>query len=125
MPFKPGQSGNPKGRTGPNKVTADIRAAALEHGPAALERLAHLAQHAESEATQVAAAKEILDRAYGRSSLAIGQAPDLQPVTVVERHIVDDRERAKAVALLLARQRPQSEQQDVDGAHPVQKSLTR
>lgn len=89
MPFKQGQSGNPQGRTGPNKVTADIRAAALEHGPAALARLVYLMQHAESEATQFAATKEIIDRAYGRSSVAIGQAPDLAPITVIERRIVD------------------------------------
>lgn len=55
----------------PNKATADVRALASEHGPDAVRRLAHLMQHAESEAAQVSAAKELLDRAYGRPAQAI------------------------------------------------------
>jgi hypothetical protein len=52
----------------PNKATADIKALAQKHGPDALKRLHHLMLHAESEAAQVAASKEILDRAYGKSA---------------------------------------------------------
>ena len=55
----------------PNKVTADVRVAAPRFGIAALEHLAHLSTHAESEAAQVAACKEILDRAYGKSAQAV------------------------------------------------------
>lgn len=50
----------------PNKATADVRAAAQKYTTAAIARLAHLMEHAESEAAQVAAAKELLDRAHGR-----------------------------------------------------------
>lgn len=63
--------GSPKfgGRTKgtPNKTTADVKALAQQYAPAALEELARLAKEAESEAARVAAIKEILDRAYGKS----------------------------------------------------------
>ena len=55
----------------PNKITADIRALAHNYGPDAIRRLAHLMQHAESEQAQVSAARELLDRAYGRPAQAI------------------------------------------------------
>lgn len=50
----------------PNKSTADVRAEARKFSPAAIARLAYLMEHAASEAAQVAAAKELLDRAHGR-----------------------------------------------------------
>jgi hypothetical protein len=49
----------------PNKVTAEVRDLARVHGPAVLEELARLALESESDQARVAAAKEILDRAYG------------------------------------------------------------
>src|SRR5690349_12860315 len=50
-----------------NKATADVRAAALVYAPSSLQELARLAVEAESEQARVAACKEILDRAYGKS----------------------------------------------------------
>jgi hypothetical protein len=50
----------------PNKATASVRALAQEHTPEALEKLVHLMRHAESEAAQIAAIRELLDRAHGR-----------------------------------------------------------
>lgn len=50
-----------------NKVTADVRALAGVHTPAAIKRLAHLAMNALSESAQVAACKELLDRGHGKS----------------------------------------------------------
>lgn len=52
----------------PNKVTADIRAAARKHGAACIKELARLMTKAKDERTSVAAIKEILDRAYGKST---------------------------------------------------------
>jgi len=40
---------------------------AHQYGPDALQELFRLAKHAESEQARVAACKEILDRAYGKS----------------------------------------------------------
>lgn len=58
--------GRPKGAL--NKATQDIKAAARIHGPKALEVLSRLMLEAESETAQIAAAKEILDRAYGKAT---------------------------------------------------------
>ena len=51
----------------PNKITAEIKELAHQYGPDALQELFRLAKHAESEQARVAACKEILDRAYGKS----------------------------------------------------------
>lgn len=50
----------------PNKATASVRALAQEHSPEAIQKLVHLMRHAETEATQIAAIRELLDRAHGR-----------------------------------------------------------
>ncbi len=64
----------------PNKSTKDVKALALKYVPSAIQRLAHLAVKAQSEQAQVAACKELLDRAVGKASQPIGQADDLQPI---------------------------------------------
>lgn len=63
----PGERRGGRQRGTPNKVTAEIKAAARKHGEAAIKHLAKLMTTAESEAAQVAACKEILDRAYGKA----------------------------------------------------------
>jgi hypothetical protein len=55
----------------PNKVTAEVRDLARVHGPSVLEELARLALESESDQARVAAAKEILDRAYGKCAQPI------------------------------------------------------
>lgn len=81
--------GRPKGlpRTGgrkpgtPNKVTADVRALAQKYGPKALKVLGEImGGAAQPAAARVAAAKELLDRAYGK-------AP--QPIAVNSANIAD------------------------------------
>ncbi len=44
---------------------------AQKHCPDALQTIVHLAAHAENENTRLAAAKELLDRGYGKSRQAI------------------------------------------------------
>jgi hypothetical protein len=63
-----------------NKATAELRELAQEYAPAALEELARLAVCATSEAARVAAIKEILDRAYGKSRQPLVGADDDQPI---------------------------------------------
>jgi len=52
-----------------NRVSADVRELAGQHGPAAMAELARLATGANSEQARVSACKEVLDRAYGKSPL--------------------------------------------------------
>lgn len=82
----------------PNKATNEIKALAQSYGPAAIMRLAELGgfladpsdptgtsrlKAAESEAVQVAAAKELLDRGYGKS-VQPQSGPDGESNPVIE-----------------------------------------
>ncbi len=53
------------------EVRLEIKELAQQYAPAALKELARLTTHAESEPARVAAIKEILDRAYGKSPQAL------------------------------------------------------
>lgn len=82
-----GKRGAPKGhkksggrkKGASNKATKEIKDLAQVYAPAALKELARLMLEAESEAARVAAIKEILDRAYGKSPQAIVGDPN-QPI---------------------------------------------
>ena len=66
-----------------SKVTPEIRAMAQKHCPAALETIVHLAANAETEATRLAAAKELLDRAYGKPRQSIAAEVSHQPREII------------------------------------------
>lgn len=89
----------------PNKVTQEIREAAREHGPAALEVLVHLLQHAKFEATKIAAAREIFDRAYGKATQFVGEDPQA-PFRSVARIELVAAEPAAATAATVAAAEP-------------------
>lgn len=61
--FKPGQSGNPKGRP---KIPETTKEAFREASPEALETLRSVCRSGKSETARVAAAIHILDRALGK-----------------------------------------------------------
>jgi hypothetical protein len=50
-----------------NKNTAEVKALANKSAPQAIKKLVYLIEHGESEAVQVAACKELLDRAIGKA----------------------------------------------------------
>lgn len=67
----------------PNKATAEIKTIAQQYGPQAIAVLAELMMQAQTEQTRVSAAKELLDRGYGKSAQAITGpegAPLMPPV---------------------------------------------
>jgi hypothetical protein len=72
MPFQKGRKktgGRKKGVT--NKAVTDIKALAQEYGAAAIQTLVDLMIAADFEPTRVAAAKELLDRGYGKAAQVI------------------------------------------------------
>src|SRR5690349_8236567 len=65
-----------------NKITRPVKELAAEHGPDSIEKLIHLRDHAESEQVQFAAARELLDRAYGRPKTELSVADTTLQVIV-------------------------------------------
>lgn len=68
---KPGTrpSGRQKGT--PNKVTADVRAAAQQYTAEAIQTLASIMRESDVDQARIAAAKELLDRGHGKSTQPI------------------------------------------------------
>ena len=83
--------GRPKGlpKTGgrkpgtPNKVSNAVKELASAHGPEAIRTLVTLMKSADSDATRVSAAKEILDRAYGKATQIVGGDEEGGPVKFI------------------------------------------
>lgn len=69
----------------PNKATREIKALAQQYTDQALTTLVQVMQASESDAARVAAARELLDRGYGKSPQAVtgegGQGPVQLAVT--------------------------------------------
>lgn len=83
---QPGERRGGRQKGTPNKATADVKALAQKHAPAAITELARLATKAESEAARVSAIKELLDRAYGKSKQPlVGGHDDDTPIKTVTR----------------------------------------
>src|SRR5262245_48264061 len=64
----------------PNMATAEIKEIARQYAPEAVGILANLMRKAQSEQARVAAAKEILDRGYGKATHHIAGDRDAAPV---------------------------------------------
>lgn len=67
MAFQPGQSGNPGGRP---KESAEVKALARQHGPAAIAKLVELLNGDDKRLSKDAAIA-LLDRGYGKPAQAI------------------------------------------------------
>lgn len=76
-------AGRPKGAV--NKVTQDVREMAQKYGPSALATLAEIMTSEEApESARVAASRELLDRAYGKSAQSIQHSGKIdQPLVIV------------------------------------------
>lgn len=97
----PKTGGRQKGT--PNKVTAEVREAALEYGPDAINELARLMKHAESERVRIMACREILDRAYGKARQTLEHA-GIDSVSIVAPD-PNDKERMRRLASFLLEDR--------------------
>lgn len=69
----------------PNKLTRPVKELACDQGPASIERLVQLRDQADSEQVQFAAARELLDRAYGRARQEIDLSGDQGVTVIVQR----------------------------------------
>lgn len=82
-PGTPRTGGRLKGT--PNKATAEVKSLARQHGADMIKVLAAIAKNAKKpDAARVAAAKELLDRGYGKSMQMIS-GPDEGPIKVESR----------------------------------------
>jgi len=77
----PKSGGRTKGT--PNRVTADIKALAQTYGPDAIDTLADIMRNEEHPpAARVAAAKELIDRGFGKATQPISGDPDMPPLGI-------------------------------------------
>ncbi len=80
-----------------NKITADIRELAGQHGPAVIAELARLATESDSEPVRVSAGRELLDRGFGKPAQSREPIDDHR----ADDEQVSDLEIARRVAYLL------------------------
>jgi hypothetical protein len=78
-------AGRPVGSV--SKTTAELKALAQQHGPAIITKLAELSgvipgNAAESQAVQVQAMRELLDRGFGRSTQPLAGDTEGPPVSI-------------------------------------------
>jgi len=66
----------------PNKATAEVKELARQHGPEAVGELARLALKSKSDTARVAAIRELLDRAYGKSAPSPEEREDTKALVV-------------------------------------------
>ena len=78
-------SGRPAGAL--NKLTRPVKELACDQGPESIARLVQLRDEAESEQVRFAAAKELLDRAYGRARQEIDVNSDRSIQVIVQREM--------------------------------------
>ena len=74
---KPGERRGGRGKGTPNKATKDIKAIAQPYGAEAVTTLVAIMRSAEQPpAARVAAAKEVLDRGFGKSKQSIDHSSE-------------------------------------------------
>ena len=92
----PKTGGRQKGT--PNKVTVEIREVALQHSKPAVAELARLMKEGQSEQVRIAACREILDRAHGKSRQSVEHTGhDAGPIAVKE---LPDKEKMRRLRCL-------------------------
>lgn len=78
---KPGERRGGRTKGVPNKATADIKEIARQYTSQAIEQIVALMSNAASEQVRFAAAKELIDRGYGKSPQSMEHTgPDGGPI---------------------------------------------
>lgn len=80
-PGTPKTGGRQKGV--PNKATRTLKEIAREYTTEAVEALVGIIRDSDSDAAKVSAAKEILDRGYGKASMVLTGDEDGGPIKAV------------------------------------------
>jgi hypothetical protein len=71
-----------------NKVTADIKALAQSYGAEAVATLASIMATSENDQARISAAKELIDRGYGKASQPVTLSdPAGNPITILLQQI--------------------------------------
>lgn len=85
--WQPGQSGNPGGRP---KADYRIKELAKEKTEIALNTLAHICEHGESESARVSAAEALLNRGWGKPTQPVSGDDEMPPLQVhkIERVLI-------------------------------------
>ena len=75
-----------------NKATLEVKEAARQYAPAALNWLYQIMENGESDAAKVSAARELLDRAYGKPTQSIATEQNISvqnKITETDEQIID------------------------------------
>ncbi len=81
---KPGERRGGRQKGVPNKATAELKDLARQYTCEALEALVKILRESESDQAKVSAAREVLDRGYGKATTVIGGDASA-PLTVTTR----------------------------------------
>lgn len=82
---KPPNAGKGRPKGVPNKATAEIKALAQVHGPEAIDVLVSIMKAADQPPpARVAAARELLDRGYGKAKETVAVENDMPPLMVID-----------------------------------------
>ena len=69
----------------PNRATADLKLVAREYGPRVIEKLWGICENGVSDQAKINAARELLDRGYGKPAQPVSGDADGEPVTIIHR----------------------------------------
>lgn len=97
MPIGGKREGAGRKKGVPNKVSAELKELARPYAPEALATLCKIMRTSKQDAARVAAAKELLDRGFGKAPQAIS-GPDGGAIEVKD---ITAEEAAKRIAFLL------------------------
>jgi len=80
---KPGERRGGRQKGTPNKATASLKEMARQYTAEALEALVGVLRDSETDAAKVSAAKEILDRGYGKATTVIAGDDEGGPIKAI------------------------------------------